>query len=57
MLTPSNVLVLFFRYYTEAFFDPIATVAGVVQTVLYADFFYLYVTRVVRTRKAMELPI
>ncbi|EYB99589.1 hypothetical protein Y032_0121g1023 [Ancylostoma ceylanicum] len=44
-------------YYTEAFFDPIATVAGVVQTVLYADFFYLYVTRVVRTRKAMELPI
>lgn len=46
-----------YRYYTEAFFDPIATVAGVVQTVLYADFFYLYITRVVRTRKTMELPI
>ncbi|VDK71199.1 unnamed protein product [Litomosoides sigmodontis] len=35
-----------YRYYTEEFFDPIATVAGVVQTVLYADFFYLYITRV-----------
>ncbi|KIH63558.1 ER lumen protein retaining receptor [Ancylostoma duodenale] len=34
-----------FRYYTENFFDPIAVVAGIVQTVLYADFFYLYVTR------------
>ncbi|VDM39659.1 unnamed protein product [Toxocara canis] len=34
-----------YRYYTEAFFDPIAVVAGVLQTVLYADFFYLYVTR------------
>ncbi|CAD6189343.1 unnamed protein product [Caenorhabditis auriculariae] len=46
-----------FRYYTESYFDPIATVAGVVQTVLYADFFYLYFTRVVRANKAMELPI
>uniref|UniRef100_A0AC34GTR1 ER lumen protein-retaining receptor n=1 Tax=Panagrolaimus sp. ES5 TaxID=591445 RepID=A0AC34GTR1_9BILA len=34
-----------FRYYTESFLDPIAVVAGIVQTVLYADFFYLYVTR------------
>uniref|UniRef100_A0A915Q6T2 ER lumen protein-retaining receptor n=1 Tax=Setaria digitata TaxID=48799 RepID=A0A915Q6T2_9BILA len=34
-----------YRFYTEKFFDPIAVVAGVVQTVLYADFFYLYVTR------------
>lgn len=34
-----------YRYYVETFFDPIAVVAGVVQTVLYADFFYLYVTR------------
>lgn len=34
-----------YRYYTEEFFDPIVVVAGVVQTVLYADFFYLYVTR------------
>ncbi|CAJ0583238.1 unnamed protein product, partial [Mesorhabditis spiculigera] len=46
-----------YRYYTEDFFDPIVTVAGIVQTVLYADFFYLYVTRVVRTQKNLELPI
>ncbi|CAJ0935015.1 unnamed protein product, partial [Mesorhabditis belari] len=46
-----------YRYYTESFFDPIVTVAGIVQTVLYADFFYLYVTRVVRTNKNLELPI
>ena len=34
-----------YRYYGESFFDPIAVVAGCVQTVLYADFFYLYITR------------
>lgn len=34
-----------YRYYMEGFFDLIAIVAGVVQTVLYCDFFYLYVTR------------
>ncbi|CAG9537870.1 unnamed protein product [Cercopithifilaria johnstoni] len=45
-----------YRYYTEEFFDPIATVAGVIQTVLYADFFYLYVTRVIRGHKNLELP-
>lgn len=34
-----------YRYYTEGHFDPIAVVAGVVQTILYCDFFYLYVTK------------
>lgn len=34
-----------YRYYTEEFYDLIAIVAGIVQTVLYCDFFYLYVTR------------
>ena len=33
------------RYYAEGFFDLIASVAGVVQPVLYCDFFYLYITR------------
>ena len=33
------------RYYFEGHWDPIAVTAGVVQTVLYADFFYLYFTR------------
>jgi len=32
----------------ENHLDVIALVAGVAQTVLYADFFYLYVTRVVQ---------
>jgi len=44
-----------YRYYVEEFFDPIAIVAGIVQTVLYADFFYLYITRVMRSR-TIELP-
>lgn len=34
-----------YRYYLEGFFDLIAIVAGIVQTVLYCDFFYLYVTK------------
>lgn len=34
-----------YRFYAESFLDPIAVVAGIVQTVLYVDFFYLYVTR------------
>lgn len=33
------------RFYFEGFFDMIAVVAGVVQTILYCDFFYLYVTK------------
>uniref|UniRef100_A0A915HM97 ER lumen protein-retaining receptor n=1 Tax=Romanomermis culicivorax TaxID=13658 RepID=A0A915HM97_ROMCU len=37
-----------YRYYMESFFDPIAVVAGAVQTILYADFFYLYATREVQ---------
>ncbi|CAK5090910.1 unnamed protein product [Meloidogyne enterolobii] len=37
-----------YRYYMENHLDVIALVAGVAQTVLYADFFYLYVTRVVQ---------
>lgn len=34
-----------YRYYAEGFFDLIAVVAGVVQTILYCDFFYLYITK------------
>lgn len=33
------------RFYFEGFFDLIAVVAGVVQTILYCDFFYLYITK------------
>lgn len=44
-----------YRYYAENFYDFIAIVAGVVQTVLYCDFFYLYVTKVIKG-KALKLP-
>ena len=33
------------RYYNEGFYDIIAIVAGCVQTLLYLDFFYLYITK------------
>ena len=34
-----------YRFYFEGFFDLIAIVAGCVQTILYCDFFYLYITK------------
>ncbi|KAF3846378.1 hypothetical protein F7725_003456 [Dissostichus mawsoni] len=43
------------RFYFEGFFDMIAIVAGLVQTVLYCDFFYLYVTKVLKGKK-LSLP-
>lgn len=39
------ILNWFYRYYTEGFYDVIAIIAGVVQTILYCDFFYLYITK------------
>lgn len=44
-----------YRYFTEGAFDPIAVVAGMVQTAIYADFGYIYVTKVLRGQK-FELP-
>merc|ERR1711976_610802 len=40
-----------YRYYAEGFYDIIAIVAGCVQTILYCDFFYLYVTKVLKGKK------
>jgi ER lumen protein retaining receptor len=31
-----------YRYFAESHVDPIATLAGLVQTILYSDFFYIY---------------
>ncbi|CAL8301998.1 unnamed protein product [Merluccius merluccius] len=45
------------RYHTEGFFDQIAVVSGVVQTFFYCDFFYLYITRVLRGGGKMGLPM
>ena len=38
----------FYRYVVEGIVDWIAVSAGLLQTALYADFFYLYVTRIMR---------
>ncbi|KAF7281503.1 hypothetical protein GWI33_004584 [Rhynchophorus ferrugineus] len=42
-------------HYFEYHYDLIAIVAGVVQTVLYCDFFYLYITKVLKGKK-LQLP-
>jgi ER lumen protein retaining receptor len=44
-----------YRYYAEGFYDIIAIVAGCVQTILYCDFFYLYITKVLKGKK-LQLP-
>ncbi|TGZ54717.1 hypothetical protein CRM22_010570 [Opisthorchis felineus] len=45
-----------YRYYTEDVYDLIVIVAGCVQTLLYIDFFYLYVTKVLKG-KNLVLPV
>ncbi|PFH50473.1 hypothetical protein AMATHDRAFT_75621 [Amanita thiersii Skay4041] len=44
-----------YRYMTEGVVDPIAVTAGLVQTGLYLDFFYVYFTKVLQGQK-FELP-
>lgn len=44
-----------YRYVYEDFKDWIPVVAGIIQTVLYCDFFYLYVTKVLKGR-SLKLP-
>lgn len=44
-----------YRYYSENHYDWIAIIAGIVQTVLYCDFFYLYITKVLKGKK-LQLP-
>jgi len=45
-----------YRYYTEDFLDLIVIVAGIVQTILYCDFFYLYITKVLKGKR-LSLPV
>lgn len=44
-----------YRYAAESHYDLIAIVAGIVQTILYCDFFYLYITKVLKGKK-LQLP-
>ena len=36
-----------YRYFMEGYVDVIPTVAGIIQTILYSDFFYIYYTKYV----------
>ncbi|KAF8468380.1 ER lumen protein retaining receptor-domain-containing protein [Kalaharituber pfeilii] len=44
------------RYFVDGYKDPIAVLAGCVQTLLYMDFFYIYWTKVMKGKK-FELPV
>ncbi|XP_076163732.1 ER lumen protein-retaining receptor [Ptiloglossa arizonensis] len=44
-----------YRYYAQDHYDLIVIVSGLVQTVLYCDFFYLYITKVLKGKK-LQLP-
>ncbi|TFK74707.1 ER lumen protein retaining receptor [Pluteus cervinus] len=44
-----------YRYFMEGVVDPISVTAGIVQTGLYLDFFYVYFTKVLQGQK-FELP-
>ncbi|KAG9578517.1 putative ER lumen protein retaining receptor, partial [Aureobasidium melanogenum] len=45
-----------YRWFTEGHFEPISVIAGLVQTVLYSDFFYIYYTKVFQGKK-FNLPV
>lgn len=43
------------RYWSEKKFEKIAVIAGIIQTLIYSDFFYVYYKQVIQG-KPMELP-
>ncbi|KAF1997235.1 ER lumen protein retaining receptor 2 [Amniculicola lignicola CBS 123094] len=47
-----------YRYFMEVprFWDPIAVIAGIIQTILYSDFFWIYYTKVIQGKK-FNLPV
>ena len=46
-----------YRYFAEGHFEPIAVLAGVLQTVLYSDFFWIYYTKYVIPRCSSRDPV
>lgn len=46
----------FYRYFAENRFDYISILAGLVQTAIYSDFFYIYYTKVLHGKK-FSLPV
>ncbi|KAF4313148.1 putative er lumen protein retaining receptor protein [Botryosphaeria dothidea] len=45
-----------YRYFAEGYYDPIAQIAGIIQTILYSDFFWIYYTKVLQGKK-FNLPV
>jgi len=45
-----------YRYFAEDHREPISVLAGIVQTVLYSDFFWIYYTKVLKGKK-FALPV
>ena len=45
-----------YRYFVEGKYDYVAILAGLTQTVVYSDFFYVYYTKVMQG-KSFELPV
>jgi ER lumen protein retaining receptor len=45
-----------YRYFAESHWEPISVLAGIVQTVLYSDFFWIYYTKVLKGKK-FALPV
>jgi len=46
-----------YRYFSEkGYSDPIAHIAGIIQTILYSDFFWIYYTKVLKGKK-FSLPV
>ncbi|KGM91829.1 uncharacterized protein PADG_12147 [Paracoccidioides brasiliensis Pb18] len=45
-----------YRYFANGFFDPISVIAGIIQTILYSDFFWIYYTKVLKGKK-FTLPV
>ncbi|PMD38824.1 ER lumen protein retaining receptor [Hyaloscypha variabilis F] len=45
-----------YRYFGEGHWEPISVLAGIVQTLLYSDFFWIYYTKVLKGKK-FALPV
>ncbi|KAL4879992.1 ER lumen protein retaining receptor-domain-containing protein [Aspergillus karnatakaensis] len=45
-----------YRYFAEGHFQPVAVLAGIIQTLLYSDFFYIYYTKIMKGKK-FSLPV
>ncbi|ODV93445.1 hypothetical protein PACTADRAFT_77773 [Pachysolen tannophilus NRRL Y-2460] len=46
----------FYRYFAEGHFDKLAVFTGLIQTLLYSDFFYIYYKNVIQARSS-KLPV